>query len=261
MAVLVLGSVRTIRRLHKGPSLPSPVIRDAVKVAEGNGTRVQLSRLWLDNLTTTTLTGPPWNNDYSSVSISKDTLRQLEQADPQQHVPGRPRQPHIRAAPAAGSQHGPLNGSAVEAVIGAALERINRIDGSVCHDEKVDAVANLLNLQKNMAPLVLVTGLTTNSTYRGNVVRSRRLAFMAAAFERQLERCGSPTSSGSGSAPRFCRDEAVILWDVTDDNQEQLWELDLWRSPEWNRRSVRVLALGRVASDVRAAAEFVVSDR
>ena len=48
------------------------------------------------------------------------------------------------------------NGSAIEAVIGAVLERINRTDGSVCHEETIGDYATYLNLQNNItstAPL------------------------------------------------------------------------------------------------------------
>ncbi|KAK5465231.1 hypothetical protein LTS15_001794 [Exophiala xenobiotica] len=42
------------------------------------------------------------------------------------------------------------NGSATEAVIGAVLERINRTDGSVCHEETIGDYATYLNLQNNI---------------------------------------------------------------------------------------------------------------
>ncbi|ETN36530.1 uncharacterized protein HMPREF1541_08808 [Cyphellophora europaea CBS 101466] len=42
------------------------------------------------------------------------------------------------------------NGSATEAVIGAVLERINRTDGSVCHEETLGDYATWLNLQDNV---------------------------------------------------------------------------------------------------------------
>lgn len=43
-------------------------------------------------------------------------------------------------------------GGAIEAVIGAVLERINRTDGSVCHEETIGDYATYLNLrQKNLA--------------------------------------------------------------------------------------------------------------
>ncbi|KAL7816057.1 hypothetical protein V8C44DRAFT_308091 [Trichoderma aethiopicum] len=42
------------------------------------------------------------------------------------------------------------NGSAIEAVIGAALERVNRTDGSVCHEETIGDYATFVNLQNNI---------------------------------------------------------------------------------------------------------------
>ncbi|KAK6085133.1 hypothetical protein SCUP515_00951 [Seiridium cupressi] len=42
------------------------------------------------------------------------------------------------------------NASAMEAVIGAVLERINRTDGSVCHEETLGDYATYLNLQNNI---------------------------------------------------------------------------------------------------------------
>ncbi|KAM6524470.1 hypothetical protein FALCPG4_010082 [Fusarium falciforme] len=42
------------------------------------------------------------------------------------------------------------NNSAMEAVIGAVLERINREDGSVCHEESIGDYATFQNLQKNI---------------------------------------------------------------------------------------------------------------
>ncbi|KAK5733387.1 hypothetical protein LTR17_009759 [Elasticomyces elasticus] len=42
-------------------------------------------------------------------------------------------------------------GSAVEAVISAVLDRLNRTDGSVCHEETIGDYATYLNLQKNIS--------------------------------------------------------------------------------------------------------------
>ncbi|KAF4463662.1 hypothetical protein FALBO_9517 [Fusarium albosuccineum] len=42
------------------------------------------------------------------------------------------------------------NGSATEAVIGAVLERIDRTDGSVCHEETIGDYATFLNLQNKI---------------------------------------------------------------------------------------------------------------
>ncbi|RSL68959.1 hypothetical protein CEP54_002606 [Fusarium duplospermum] len=42
------------------------------------------------------------------------------------------------------------NSSAMEAVLGAVLERVNREDGSVCHEESIGDYATFQNLQKNI---------------------------------------------------------------------------------------------------------------
>ncbi|KKY21008.1 putative glycogen debranching enzyme [Phaeomoniella chlamydospora] len=42
------------------------------------------------------------------------------------------------------------NGSAIEAVIGSVLERLNRTDGSACHEETIGDYATYLNLQNNV---------------------------------------------------------------------------------------------------------------
>jgi hypothetical protein len=40
-----------------------------------------------------------------------------------------------------------LTGNAVEVVIGSVLERINRTDGSACHEEIIGDYATFMNLQ------------------------------------------------------------------------------------------------------------------
>jgi hypothetical protein len=55
LSVAILGSIRTIRDFVEGPSLLRPDIQNSNKYSTiENG--FQLSRLWLDNITTTTLT-------------------------------------------------------------------------------------------------------------------------------------------------------------------------------------------------------------
>jgi hypothetical protein len=51
------------------------------------------------------------------------------------------------------------NGSAMEAVLGAVLERINRTDGSVCHEETIGDYATFLNYQNN------ITSTAASCTY------------------------------------------------------------------------------------------------
>jgi hypothetical protein len=50
-----LGSIRTIRDFTEGPSLLYPEIQNAVTYFMSENGGVTISRLWLDNITTTTL--------------------------------------------------------------------------------------------------------------------------------------------------------------------------------------------------------------
>ncbi|KAM6504711.1 hypothetical protein FSOLCH5_015211 [Fusarium solani] len=200
LTVAILGSIRNIRDFTEGPSILSPLIQDAVNVATVNETGVQFSRLWLDNVTTTTLTLEPWENNGSQISIDNKTVSfgagfyrfsasfnypQLKQLTPGQ-VLNEESQSLVKQDP---SQARSLsffsyaekllaggwrfltyfgrdsmisalllepvlstgNSSAMEAVIGAVLERINRTDGSVCHEETIGDYATFLNLQNNIS--------------------------------------------------------------------------------------------------------------
>ncbi|KAJ5122566.1 hypothetical protein N7448_003700 [Penicillium atrosanguineum] len=48
------------------------------------------------------------------------------------------------------------NGSSMEAVIGAVLERINRTDGSVCHEETIGDYATWTNIQDNITSNAMI---------------------------------------------------------------------------------------------------------
>lgn len=72
LTVPILGSVRTIRDFTEGPSLLAPVIQDAINVSQYNNTGVAISRLWLDNVTISTLTFLPWENDNATISFDSD---------------------------------------------------------------------------------------------------------------------------------------------------------------------------------------------
>jgi len=56
LSVAILGSIRTIRDFVEGPSLLRPEIQSAVKYSTNAGSVAGLSRLWLDNITTTAVT-------------------------------------------------------------------------------------------------------------------------------------------------------------------------------------------------------------
>ncbi|EGX94138.1 putative lipoprotein [Cordyceps militaris CM01] len=199
LSLSILGSVRTIRDFVEGPSLLTPLIQDAVKIQHVNGTAVQISRLWLDNVTTTTLTLSPWQNQDGRVHVTNKTVTlgagfyrfsatynypQLKQLKPQDILRnesmslvgidpeqvdalsffsysdkllaggwrfltyfGRDSmiatlllQPILKSGP----------GSAMEAVLGAALERINKTDGTVAHEETIGDYATFTNMQNGI---------------------------------------------------------------------------------------------------------------
>jgi hypothetical protein len=197
LTVPILGSIRTIRDFVEGPSLLQPVIQDAIKAHTVNGTGASLTRLWLDNITTTTFSLVPQGNGV--VKVDNKTLKfgagyyvftasfnypQLEQLAANQ-VLSQGSKALIAQEPdqttslsflsyteklLAGAWRfltyfgrdsmisalllNPVlskgNNSAIEAVIGAVLERINRTDGSVCHEETIGDYATYLNLLDNI---------------------------------------------------------------------------------------------------------------
>ncbi|GJN82877.1 glycogen debranching enzyme [Purpureocillium lilacinum] len=199
LSLAILGSVRNIRDFTEGPSLLSPEIQSGNRIAKYNGTGAQISRLWLDNVTTTTLTIYPWRNNDTDVRVTNSTVRfgagfyrfsasfnypQLKQLQPAQILNNKS-QSLVKSEPeqvtalsffsytekllAGGWRFltyfgrdtmiaalllQPVlstgNGTAMEAVLGAALERINRTDGSVCHEETIGDYATYLNKQKNI---------------------------------------------------------------------------------------------------------------
>ena len=200
LTVPILGSVRTLRDFVEGPSLLQSEIQDAIKVSAYQGNGASLSRLWLDNVTTSTFTMvPAQNNTNGKIEIRNKTLMfdagtytftatldypQLEQLtamevlstasdglitqSPQQTVSlsflsytekllagawrfltyfGRDSMISALLMQPILSQG---NGSAMEAVLGAVLERMNSTDGSVCHEETIGDYATWLHLQDNV---------------------------------------------------------------------------------------------------------------
>lgn len=70
ISVAILGSIRTIRDFTEGPSLLHPDIQDAVKytnIADG----VEISRPWLDNITTTALS---FAGSDASIQLNNNTV-------------------------------------------------------------------------------------------------------------------------------------------------------------------------------------------
>jgi hypothetical protein len=199
LPIAILGSVRNIRDFTEGPSLLSPIIQAGLNVTKFQKTGASISRLWLDNVTTTTFTLVPWKNSDNRIQIDNTTLRfgsgfyhftasfnypQLTQLTPSQIVNEQSQslvkqQPETISSLSFFSYTEKLlaggwrfltyfgrdsmlsalllqpvlstgNGSAIEAVIGAALERVNRTDGSVCHEETIGDYATFVNLQNNI---------------------------------------------------------------------------------------------------------------
>ncbi|KAF4556484.1 Endo-1,3(4)-beta-glucanase-like protein 1 [Elsinoe fawcettii] len=72
LTVPILGSVRTIRDFTEGPSLLRPAIQNANNFSDESGV-VSISRLWLDNVTTTTLSFTAQGN--ASVTLNNQTIR------------------------------------------------------------------------------------------------------------------------------------------------------------------------------------------
>jgi hypothetical protein len=70
LSVAILGSIRTIRDFVEGPSLLRDDIQSAIKYSNITG-GVELSRLWLDNITTTTIS---FTSPNGTIQIDNTTL-------------------------------------------------------------------------------------------------------------------------------------------------------------------------------------------
>lgn len=200
LSTIILGSVRTIRDFTEGPSTLAPTIQNANQIATDESGGVSISRIWLNNVTTTTLTFKPHDSDGGTpIDVNNTTLRfeagnysfkayfdypQLDQLSPQQVLNNASQTLITSNADQVGSLAflsytdkllagawrfltyfgrdtmisllllQPIlsegDGGAVEAVIGAVLERINHTDGTVCHEEAIGDYATYLNLQRNI---------------------------------------------------------------------------------------------------------------
>lgn len=64
----ILGSIRIIRDFIEGPSLLYPEFQDSIDCSDNGDGRVALSRMWLDNVTTSTLSFQPVTEN-ASVSL------------------------------------------------------------------------------------------------------------------------------------------------------------------------------------------------
>lgn len=73
--IAILGSIRNIRDFTEGPSILTPEIQGAVEFSEVDGDGAGISRLWLDNVTTTQMSFTPLSDD-SAVEIDNGTPKQ-----------------------------------------------------------------------------------------------------------------------------------------------------------------------------------------
>ncbi|KAJ5938884.1 hypothetical protein N7466_002018 [Penicillium verhagenii] len=210
LSLPILGSIRTIRDFVEGASIVYPSIQDAIEYTSNSDGSASLQRLWLDNLTTSSISFYPWANGTSAngdgnVTVSNRTLNfeageylftaemnypQLESLKPDavlnsQSANLTTEMPDQTTALSFLSYSEKLlagawrfltyfgrdsmisalllepvlstgNGTAMEAVIGAVLERINRTDGSVCHEETIGDYATWTNLQDNITSTAMV---------------------------------------------------------------------------------------------------------
>lgn len=188
LTVAILGSIRTIRDFVEGPSLLRTDIQSALNYSTTQD-GIEISRLWLDNITTTTVSFESANLsiklDNTSVTIPPGTYvfnasfdyPQLTQLSAEEVLnPGS--QDLIAQEPMQATSLSFLSyttkltaggwrfltyfgrdsmiaallldpvlsegkGGAIEAVIAGVLERLNRTDGSVCHEETIGYLALL----------------------------------------------------------------------------------------------------------------------
>lgn len=185
LTVPILGSIREIRDFTEGPSLLYPMIQNAINFTQNSDGSATLNRLWLDNVTTMSITYAPQTRK-SKVTVSNRTVDftagdylvssemnypQMEQLAPAQVLDPQsaglittmPSQTESlsflsysekllagawrfltyfgRDSMISALLMEPImskgNASAMEAVIGAVLERLNRTDGSACHEETI----------------------------------------------------------------------------------------------------------------------------
>ena len=196
--VPILGSIRTIRDFTEGPSILVPEIQDAIKYKTSKDGGATLERLWLDNVTTTTITFTPAKG-CSPVKINKRTLElkagtytykasfnypQLTALTPAETL-NKQSQGLTKTNPSqtealaffsytskllAGAWRfltyfgrdsmifmllaNPIQstgkGGSLEAGISAVIERINKTDGSVTHEETIGDYATYLNAQEGL---------------------------------------------------------------------------------------------------------------
>ncbi|TVY84249.1 hypothetical protein LSUE1_G001358 [Lachnellula suecica] len=201
LSVAILGSIRTIRDFVEGPSLLRPEIQDAIEYSRIDG-GIELSRLWLDNITTTTLSITSenfsaqldnatvrfeagvytFNASFNYPQLTQLSSKDVLSPDSADLISQSPMQTtslsflSYTTKLTAGAWRfltyfgrdsmisalllQPVlsegEGGAIEAVLAGVLERVNKTDGSACHEETIGDYATWTNLQNNItstAPL------------------------------------------------------------------------------------------------------------
>ncbi|KAK5046538.1 hypothetical protein LTR84_008341 [Exophiala bonariae] len=192
LSLSILGSVRAIRDFTEGPSLLHPMLQEGIHVKEFGTNGASISRLWLDNVTTTTLTLEPRQSGNVQIKGQKAILQageylfsahynypQLRQLSLDAVLKDKSlidqQQYETKALSFLSYSEKVLGGAwrfltyfgrddmistlvllpvltenVVEAVIGSVLERINRTDGSACHEETIGDYATFMNLQEGV---------------------------------------------------------------------------------------------------------------
>jgi hypothetical protein len=193
LVLSILGSVRAIRDFTEGPSLLYAKLQEQVKVEEYETNGVSISRLWLDNVTTTKVTFTPRGSHSVSINGDKVTfeageylfsasinypnmeqlglhtvLKDEKLIEDHEHETKALSFLSYSEKLLAGAWRfltyfgrdtmistlllqPVLSEDAIEAVIGAVLERVNRSDGSACHEEVIGDYATFLNLEEGIA--------------------------------------------------------------------------------------------------------------
>lgn len=193
LSLSILGSIRAIRDFTEGPSLLHHELQQGINVEEHGSNGVSISRLWLDNTTTTTVTftsrdshGVTINGDKATFEAGEYVLSahidypQMEQFLMHDVLEDKSlidkHEDETKSLSFLSYTDKLLGGGwrfltyfgrddmistlllqpilsddAVEAVIGSVLERINRSDGSACHEEVIGDYATFLNLKEGIS--------------------------------------------------------------------------------------------------------------
>jgi hypothetical protein len=190
LSLSILGSVRAIRDFTEGPSQLHLELQQGIQIERHGAHGASIARLWLDNVTTTTVTFTPRDSQSIAIINGKPTfeggeylfsahinypqLKQLSLRDMLKDESLIDKNEHETKALSFLSYSDKilagawrfltyfgrddmistlllqpiLKEHAVEAVIGSVLERINKTDGSACHEETIGDYATFLNLKE-----------------------------------------------------------------------------------------------------------------